>query len=180
MRLTILLAALALTGAASSQGIFLEENTYRSGGMYKVMRGSTPEACAVACAQDRACGSFSFIVYDSNIQAPRCELKAGIGIPERDPSAISGISPAHEANFLEPVSAEYVARNTEGGGELMGGSDAPAPRPTAKPVPRIEYRMPETPAPAALAPEVRTVTPKDEVPSYSVQREPAPIVREEE
>jgi|GEM_PF-2797029 len=180
MRLTCLLAALALTGTASSQDIFLEENTYRSGGMYKVMRGSTAEACAVACAQERACASFSFIVHDSNIQAPRCELKAGIGVPEHDPSAISGISPAHEANFLEPVSADYVARNTEGGGELMGGSETPAPRPTAKPVPRVEFRMPETPAPAPIAPEVRTVTPKDDVPNYSVQREPAPIAREEE
>lgn len=183
MRLTPLPAAFALTGtlltaAAGAQGIFLEENTYRSGGMYEVTRGTTPEACAVACARDRACGSFSFIVYDSNIQAPRCELKAGIGVPERDPSAISGISPAHEAAFLEPVSADFVARNAEGGGELMGGAEATAPRPGAKPVPRVEYRDPAPLTP--IAPEVRTVTPKDQVPNYAVQREPAPVVRDEQ
>lgn len=186
MRLTAIIAISGLAVAAHAQGIFFENNTYRSGGAYVQLMGSTPSDCAMACAQDQRCDSFSYIRYDALLQAPRCELKAGFGVKESDPNAISGISPAIEAEFLDPVPAEYIERNAEGDRELMGAATAPlaglapAPLKTRPMQPGLEkVEMIPPASPRLMAPEVRTVTPNDGVPNYSVQREPRPLTENE-
>ena len=64
----------ALAGAP----IVAEENTYRFGYPYRSERGTTVDACALACNRDASCAAWSLTPATFKI-GPRCELKRAPG-----------------------------------------------------------------------------------------------------
>lgn len=77
----------ALAGAP----ILVEEDTYRYGYPYRSERGTTVEACAMACSNDASCAAWSLTPATFKM-GPRCELKKAPGETSFRPGSTSGIS----------------------------------------------------------------------------------------
>ena len=127
---TLILALLLLAGAAAATAqapspppvATLEEGVARPGGVYMTLPGTTAGACADACAADGLCMAWTFLA-----EAPiRCELKAVIPHPVRDPLAVSGLA------ARAPAFARLVAPREIGPPRDLSAAP-PAPEPPLPP-----------------------------------------------
>lgn len=99
-----------------------EPGIYRFGSTYQTSAEESASACQALCGSDNACMSWSYVMAVGD-GAARCELKRGGGRVERNLSAISGISPRHEAMYTPAPEPS----------DLMGGPDALPGAPSGKP-----------------------------------------------
>ncbi len=110
MRIAILLSvAAAFAGAALAQApstasvATLDQGVARPGGTYISLPLATATACADACAADGLCMSWTFV----SAAPARCDLKAVIPHPVRDPSAASGLA-ARAPSFARLVAPSQI------------------------------------------------------------------------
>ncbi len=204
----VLLAAILMSSPAIAEKpaaeskITFEADTYRFGDLYRSERGTTAEACAQMCNQDRMCAAWSLTPATFQI-GPRCELKRTPGAASHRPGAASGMSAflqmdpqRHgEMRYQPPVPASRQpdavpldqlrpspVPPTFGDPlplsepELLGGTE-PKISAVMRPMPVAESKPAPTPEPAAApAPvqsvEVLRVPGEGQVPDYVKQLEP--------
>lgn len=159
----------ALAGAP----IVAEENTYRFGYPYRSERGTTVDACALACNRDASCAAWSLTPATFKI-GPRCELKRAPGAASYRPGAVSGISEEWQMDPERHGDMRYSAPVPESRQPAAVPVDqlrpSPVPRQFGDPLPKTEEELlgaPQTrisavmqPAPAApQAPELAASPP---------------------
>jgi PAN domain len=150
-----ILAAVAVTALAQStappQVATLEQGVARPGGVYMTVPAATPNACAEACAADGLCMSWTF----QSDPPQRCELKAVIPHPVRDPLAVSGLA-ARAPAFARLVAPREIGPprdlaeppHTQVASAPLPPEPRPEPRPEPGPEPRPEPGPEPGPAPA--------------------------------
>ncbi|MEL7391393.1 MAG: hypothetical protein AAFN06_02030 [Pseudomonadota bacterium] len=177
--LPVLLAAAMLWSPALAEKpatetkIAFEADTYRFGDLYRSERGTTTDACAQLCNQDRVCAAWTLTPATFQI-GPRCELKRTPGAASHRPGAASGMS-----DFLQMDPTRH--------GEMRYQPPVPASRQPAavpldqlrpSPVPRIFGEPLPLSEPELLgAPEPKISAVMRPMPTVQAQPEPLPAPR---
>ena len=121
--LPLSLAVLGVAVPSSLAEPVFETNTYRFGASYDRVAATSPKACAYACQNDAACLSWSYVRAGVWGDAAVCELKTHIGRPEHNPSAVSGLSPRHEAKF-DGQKRGWLSEDPDTASESLAGGTA--------------------------------------------------------
>lgn len=168
MRLVLCLAAAVLIGAPAiadkhektAHAPGHEHQTYRFGATYNVITASDASACQSTCDGDARCRAWSYVRPVANASA-YCELKRGVGSPERNPSSISGVSPRLMRAFQRDLPETDPDAPSLKGGKVAEAPAAPsnAGLVVKTSVPIISYQTASAPAPEPIPAPALTPAP---------------------
>ncbi|MEQ9144343.1 MAG: PAN domain-containing protein [Parvibaculaceae bacterium] len=90
----LLIAAIASPGFAASPAVFMERNTDRPGGDYRVITAGRdgPRHCAAECAGDDQCRAWTYVQVGNEGPNATCHLKLTVPHPQATPCCVSGVT----------------------------------------------------------------------------------------